>query len=66
MLPDAFSATTLLSKTECVRLSEHDDSHIRKAAIKYQAPYITTVAASVAAARGMEAFQKEHGDIRYL
>jgi carbamoyl-phosphate synthase large subunit len=48
------------------RLSKHDDSYIRKAAIKYKVPYITTVAASVAAARGIEAFQKGQGDVRSL
>ena len=48
------------------RLSKYDDSYIRKAAIKYKVPYITTVAASVAAARGIEAFQKGHGAIRSL
>jgi len=47
-------------------LSKYDDSYIRKAAIKYKVPYITTVAASVAAARGIEAFQKGHGAIRSL
>ena len=48
------------------RLSKYDDSYIRKAAIKHKVPYITTVAASVAAARGIEAFQKGHGAVRSL
>jgi len=34
--------------------SEYDDSYIRKNAIKYGVPYITTLAAAVAAARGIE------------
>jgi carbamoyl-phosphate synthase large subunit len=35
--------------------SEHDDSYIRKNAIKYKIPYITTVPAALAAARGITA-----------
>jgi carbamoyl-phosphate synthase large subunit len=35
-----------------------DDSYIRKAAIKYKVPYITTTAAAIAAARGIQAFRK--------
>ena len=43
-----------------------DDSYIRKAAIKYKVPYITTVAAAVAAARGIEAFRKGHSKVKSL
>jgi len=39
-------------------LTEIDDSYIRKAAIKYKIPYITTTAAALAATRGIEARQK--------
>ncbi len=35
------------------RLSKHDDSYIRKAAIKYKVPYITTTAAAAAAVKGI-------------
>ncbi len=35
------------------RLSKHDDSYIRKAAIKYKIPYITTTAAAAAAVKGI-------------
>ena len=34
--------------------SEHDDSYIRKAAIKYKIPYITTMAAAHATVKGIE------------
>ncbi len=37
---------------------QYDDSYIRKAAIKYKVPYITTIAAASAAAKGIAAFQK--------
>jgi carbamoyl-phosphate synthase large subunit len=43
-----------------------DDSYIRKAAIKYRVPYITTLAAASASAKGIEADQKGHGVVRSL
>jgi carbamoyl-phosphate synthase large subunit len=36
--------------------SRHDDSYIRKTAIKYKVPYITTMAAALASAKGIAAF----------
>jgi len=36
--------------------SQHDDSYIRKAAIKYKVPYITTMAAALASAKGIAAY----------
>ena len=48
------------------KLSKHDDSYIRKAAIKYKVPYITTVTAALAAARGIAANQQEHGSVKSL
>ncbi|WP_036609386.1 carbamoyl-phosphate synthase large subunit [Oribacterium sp. P6A1] len=41
--------------------SVHDDSYLRKAAIKGKIPYITTVAAAKAAAEGIS-YVKSHGD----
>ncbi|MDD5313393.1 MAG: carbamoyl-phosphate synthase large subunit [Dehalococcoidia bacterium] len=38
------------------KLSKYDDSYIRKAAIKYKVPYITTLTAAVAAAKGISAY----------
>jgi carbamoyl-phosphate synthase large subunit len=46
--------------------SKTDDSYIRKTAIKYGIPYITTVAASVAAARGIAAKRKTTVAVRSL
>jgi len=56
----------LVINTPSGRLSQHDDSYIRKAAIKYQIPYITTVAAAVAAAKGITAIQGGHGGVKSL
>ncbi len=36
--------------------SQYDDSYIRKAAIRYRIPYITTLTAATASAQGIEAF----------
>ncbi|HJX34220.1 MAG TPA: carbamoyl-phosphate synthase large subunit, partial [Desulfatiglandales bacterium] len=51
----------LVINTPSGKIGKHDDSYIRKAAIKYKIPYITTLAAGVAAARGISAFRKGHG-----
>lgn len=45
----------LVVNTPSGKLSVYDDSYIRKAAIKYKLPYITTIAAASAAARGIAA-----------
>jgi carbamoyl-phosphate synthase large subunit len=44
----------LVINTPSGKLSQHDDSYIRKTAIKYKVPYITTLAAASAAAMGIE------------
>ncbi|MBM4272688.1 MAG: carbamoyl-phosphate synthase large subunit [Deltaproteobacteria bacterium] len=56
----------LIVNTPSGRLSKHDDSYIRKAAIKYKIPYITTVAAAMAAAKGVEALRRGHGRAKSL
>jgi carbamoyl-phosphate synthase large subunit len=56
----------LVMNTPSGKLSKHDDSYIRKAAIKYKVTYITTLSAAVAAARGIEAFRRGHGDVKSL
>ena len=43
-----------------------DDSYIRKAAIKHRVPYITTVTAAIAAARGIGAHRQGRGEVRSL
>lgn len=49
----------LVVNTPIGRLSAHDDSYIRKAAIKHKIPYITTTAAANAAAEGIAACCEE-------
>jgi carbamoyl-phosphate synthase large subunit len=56
----------LIINTPSGRLSKHDDSYIRKAAIKYKLPYITTTAAALAAAKGIAACRQGHGSVRSL
>ena len=56
----------LVINTPAGRLSKYDDSYIRKAAIKYKIPYITTVAAAVAAVKGIAAFRQGHGRAKSL
>ncbi len=46
---------SLIINTPSGRLSRHDDSYIRKAAIAYKVPYFTTIAGAVAAVKGIEA-----------
>jgi len=64
----------LVINTPGGRRSKHDDGYIRKAAIRYKIPYITTAAAALAAARGIvdkcggasevKPLQQYHADIR--
>ncbi len=48
----------LVVNTPVGRKGQQDDSYIRKAAIKYRIPYITTLAAASAAAKGIAARRK--------
>ncbi len=43
-----------------------DDNSIRRAAIKYRVPYLTTVAAAVAASEGIKAAREGKGEVRSL
>jgi carbamoyl-phosphate synthase large subunit len=56
----------LVINTPSGKLSKYDDSYIRKSAIKYKVPYITTPAAAMAAVKGIEAFQSDHGLVKSL
>ena len=56
----------LVINTPTDRRSEYDDSYIRKAAVKFKIPYITTIAAAEAAARGIEAWRKGHDGVKSL
>jgi carbamoyl-phosphate synthase large subunit len=47
----------LVINTPSGKLSKYDDSYIRKTAIKYKVPYITTTGAAAAAVKGIAAYQ---------
>jgi carbamoyl-phosphate synthase large subunit len=56
----------LVINTPVGKLSKSDDSYIRKAAIKYKVPYITTLAAAMAAAKGIAAYREGKADVKSL
>ncbi len=56
----------LVINTPSGKLSKYDDSYIRKAAVKYRVPYITTLAAAMAAAKGIAAYREGKSDARSL
>lgn len=60
------SEYSLIINTPSGRLSRHDDSYIRKAAITYKVPYITTIAGAVAAIKGIEASRNTFEPIKPL
>jgi carbamoyl-phosphate synthase large subunit len=56
----------LVINTPVGKLSQHDDSYIRKAAIKYKVPYITTITAALAAADGIASARKARRSVKSL
>jgi len=56
----------LVINTPVGKKSQYDDSYIRKAAIKYKVPYITTLAAALAAVKGIADFKKGTTTVRPL
>jgi carbamoyl-phosphate synthase large subunit len=56
----------LVINTPVGKESQYDDSYIRKTAIKYKVPYITTLAAALAAAKGIAAYRKGRPGVRSL
>ncbi|MBN1189132.1 MAG: carbamoyl-phosphate synthase large subunit [Dehalococcoidales bacterium] len=56
----------LVINTPAGKLSKYDDSYIRKAAIKYKVPYITTLTAALAAARGIAAYCNGTSEVKSL
>ena len=56
----------LVVNTPIGRRGAVDDSYIRKAAIRYKVPYITTTAAAIAAAKGIAAYRKGTGTAKSL
>jgi len=56
----------LIINTPSGKLSQYDDSYIRKAAIRYQVPYITTLAAAAAAAKGIAVYSQGGAEVKSL
>jgi carbamoyl-phosphate synthase large subunit len=56
----------LVINTPSGKLSQYDDSYIRKTAIKYKVPYITTLAASMAAAKGISEYRQTKPTVKPL
>ncbi len=56
----------LIINTPAGAKSEFDDSYIRKNAIKFNVPYITTMAGALAAAHGIEAMLTDRHAVRCL
>ena len=56
----------LIINTPVGKQSQYDDSYIRKAAIKYKIPYITTLAGAFAAVKGITAYRKGDAEVRSL
>jgi carbamoyl-phosphate synthase large subunit len=56
----------LVINTPRGKTSKVDDSYIRKAAIRHKVPYVTTLAAALAAAKGIEAFRARPAEARSL
>jgi carbamoyl-phosphate synthase large subunit len=56
----------LVINTPSGKLSKYDDSYIRKSAVTYKVPYITTPAAALAAVKGIEAYTQDQGFVKSL
>ena len=56
----------LVVNTPSGKMSKYDDSYIRKTAIQYKVPYITTLSAASAAARGITAYRQGNPGVRSL
>ena len=56
----------LVINTPIGRHGYHDDSYIRKTAIKYKIPYVTTLSAALAAVKGIAAFRRGKANIKSL
>ena len=56
----------LVINTPSGKQSKYDDSYIRKSAVPYKVPYITTPAAALAAVKGIEAYTQDQGFVKAL
>jgi carbamoyl-phosphate synthase large subunit len=54
----------LIVNTPLGKTGQSDDSYIRKAAVKHKVPYITTLAAALAAAKGIAARRQGNPEVR--
>jgi carbamoyl-phosphate synthase large subunit len=59
-------AVQLVVNTPRGKTSKLDDSHIRKAAIRQKVPYVTTIAAATAAAKGIASHGEKRPKVRSL
>ena len=48
------------------KTSKENDAYIRKAAIRHKVPYVTTMAAALAAVKGIEAFKEKSPELKSL
>ncbi len=56
----------LIINTPYGKFSKYDDSYIRKTAVKYRIPYITTLAAAMAAVKGIAANRNGTSEVKSL
>lgn len=56
----------LVINTPIGKRGTEDDSYIRKTAIKYKIPYVTTMAAAKAAAKGISAYRRKEASVSSL
>ena len=56
----------MVVNTPVRKLSKHDDSYIRKAAIRQKIPYVTTMAAALISAKGIAAYREGKSEVRAL
>ena len=56
----------LIINTPVGKHAAYDDSYIRKAAIKYKIPYVTTITAALAASEGIKAYLENKGGVKSL
>jgi carbamoyl-phosphate synthase large subunit len=56
----------LIINTPVGKLGKYGDSYIRKAAVKYRVPYITTLAAALAAVKGIAAYRDGGSNVKSL
>ncbi|MDD5082930.1 MAG: ATP-grasp domain-containing protein, partial [Dehalococcoidales bacterium] len=56
----------IIVNTPTGKLGKYGDSYIRKAAVKYKVPYITTLAAATAAVKGIAAYREGKSDVKSL